>query len=89
MIKKKWPSTQKRRPVLLAMIDVVDSNTGSILASRKISNRDFSRPQSYQVFRLPLILRGPTDIGFKVHNKGSIELFFDKVSVRREAEINP
>lgn len=73
----------------MAKIEVVDSNTGSVLASRKISGRDFSGPHNYRAFHLPLVLRGPTDIGFKVQNKGNIALFFDRVSVRRKAEINP
>jgi 4-amino-4-deoxy-L-arabinose transferase-like glycosyltransferase len=65
----------------IAKIEVIDSNTGRTLASRKISEQDFSFPPRYKDFHLPLILKEQTDIGFKVHNKGTTALFFDKVTV--------
>jgi 4-amino-4-deoxy-L-arabinose transferase-like glycosyltransferase len=70
----------------LAKIEVIDSHTKSILAARRMSGRDFSRPQRYQVFHLRLILKRPSDIGFRVHNNGKTVLFFDKVSVQRGAK---
>lgn len=76
-------------PGTLAKIEVVDSNTGKILASRRISGQDFSDPRKYRGFRLPLVLQNSTDIGFRVHSKGEIALFLDKVSIQKAAKRTP
>jgi 4-amino-4-deoxy-L-arabinose transferase-like glycosyltransferase len=68
----------------IARIEVINSDTRGILASRRISGEDFPRLPGYRAFHLHLILKKPTNIGFRVQNKGDAALFFDKVCVQKE-----
>jgi 4-amino-4-deoxy-L-arabinose transferase-like glycosyltransferase len=72
-----------------ARMEVIDSDTRDILAFQNASGQDFPLPPSYRAFHLRLVLKRPTNIELRVRNKGDAALFFDKVTLRREAGIDP
>jgi 4-amino-4-deoxy-L-arabinose transferase-like glycosyltransferase len=71
----------------VARIEVIDSDTRGILASRRVSGEDFSLPGGYRDFHMRLILKKRTNLRFRTQNTGDEALFFDKVCVRKMPEL--
>jgi 4-amino-4-deoxy-L-arabinose transferase-like glycosyltransferase len=67
----------------VARIEVINSDTRSILASRRVSGEEFSLPGGYRDFHMRLILKKRTNLRFRIQNTGNAALFFDKVCVRK------
>lgn len=71
----------------VARIDIVSPDTRRLLEAKNLSAEDFSGDNRYQEFSLPLDLKRPLKLDFRIYSDGLSTFWVDWIRIERISDV--